>query len=91
VLTHHLGEGERLAAGLDGLIGPLLGMLCDRRITGRAEHDPFLLDVIAGEHEAPDPEHDDDDSEHDQHASGDVSTDLQDLALLMASSLAWDR
>ena len=79
VLAHDLGERERLAAGLDRLTGPLLSMLCDRRVTGRPEDDPFLLDVVAREHEPPDSEDDHRDPEQNQHATREKASDSQEL------------
>jgi hypothetical protein len=81
VLAHDLGERECLAAGLDRLAGPLLGMLSDGRVAGRPEDDALLLDAVAGEREGSDTEGDDGDSEQDQHAAREVSTDSQELSV----------
>ena len=47
VLAHDLGEGPRLLAGHDLLVGPLGRVLRDRRIVGGAEGDLLLLEAVA--------------------------------------------
>jgi len=81
VFPHDRGERERLASGLDRLAGPLRSVFGHGRVARRAEDDALLLQVIAGEGDPPDPERDDDDPEDDQHPSGDVPADLEQLSV----------
>jgi hypothetical protein len=86
VLAHDLGEGTRLITGRDLLAGPLLRVLRNRGVVGRAEGDPFGLDRVAGRVVAVDAHEDRHDPEDDQQATGDESADLPNPSALHRST-----